>query len=367
MVDRRLLIGFDWVLVGVVFALGAVGIVNLYSAASSFPSTPPIYLKQLYWFLIGLGVMGVISVIGYHRLCWMSYLLYAVVVGLLAAVLVWGKVVGGARRWLVLGPVVLQPSEPARLVLVLVLAYYLHRREDPGPLGLGGLMVPVGLVLVPVALIAKEPDLGTSILCLLIAGSVILVNGVRLRTLLTIGAGLIPAVSVGWSFLKDYQKKRIFSFLNPESDPLGAAYHLIQSKIAVGSGGFMGKGFMAGTQSQLHFLPEQHTDFAFSVLAEEWGFVGAVVVLGLVALLVYRGLVHAMRAKDRAGMLCVVGAVAMIFWPAVINIGMVIGLFPVVGIPLPFISYGGSSLVTTMAAVGLIEAVATRRYFFHRP
>ena len=214
-------------------------------------------------------------------------------------------------------------------------------------------------------MILKEPDLGTCLLVLIVAVSVILVNGVKLRDLAIAGIGLVLVLPVAWRFMKDYQKRRIFSFLDPESDPLGSAYHLIQSKIAVGSGQFMGKGFMAGTQTQLHFLPEQHTDFAFSVLAEEWGFIGAMVVLLLLAGLIYRGLSTAYRAKDRQGLLIVVGATAMIFWPAIINVGMVLGLFPVVGIPLPFISYGGSSLITTMAALGLIQGVAMRRFVFH--
>ncbi|MCF8034204.1 MAG: rod shape-determining protein RodA [Desulfarculaceae bacterium] len=366
MIDRRLVSNFDWLLLALVLALGACGVANLYSAASSFHGAgTPVFLKQTYWFGLGLGVMIAVAMVGPQRLTTIAYPLYGLVVVLLIAVLFWGKVIGGSQRWLVLGPVVLQPSELARLAVVLVLAAYFQRRDQAEPYRLHQLFAPLGLALVPALLILKEPDLGTCLLVLIVATSVILVNGVKLRDLAIAGGGLILVLPVAWRFMKDYQKRRIFSFLDPESDPLGSAYHLIQSKIAVGSGQFTGKGFMAGTQTQLHFLPEQHTDFAFSVLAEEWGFIGAMLLLLLMAGLIYRGLSTAYRTKDRQGLLIVVGATAMIFWPAIINVGMVLGLFPVVGIPLPFISYGGSSLITTMAALGLIQGVAMRRFVFH--
>ena len=367
MIDRRLITNFDWVLLCLLCLLAGAGAVNLYSAASSFHQTgTPVYLKQLYWFGLGLVAMLAVAVVGYHRLAQLAYPFYALVVLSLVAVLFWGRVVGGSQRWLALGPVMVQPSELARLAVILVLAQYFSRHDQDQPYTLRQLIPPVLLMLLPAVLILKQPDLGTTLLLLIVGGSVILANGVKLSSLAIATGGLLAILPVGWRFLKDYQKRRIFSFLDPESDPLGASYHLIQSKIAVGSGQFWGKGFMHGTQSQLHFLPEQHTDFAFSVLAEEWGFIGALVIIALLALVVYRGLSHAMRAKDRLGMLLVVGATASIFWPAVINIGMVLGLFPVVGIPLPFISYGGSSMVTTMAAVGIIQAVCMRRFVFHR-
>ncbi len=367
MIDRRLVTSFDWPLLGLLCLLAAAGAVNLYSAASSFAQAgTPVFLKQLYWFGLGLGAMLAVAMIGYQRLDFLAYAIYGLVVLALAAVLVWGKVVGGSQRWLALGPLVVQPSEMARFAVILVLAHYFHHRDQDEPYTLRQLWLPVLLVLLPAVLILKQPDLGTALLVIIVGASIILVNGVRLTSLAMATGAVVGVLPVAWGFLKDYQKRRIFSFLDPESDPLGAAYHLIQSKIAVGSGQFWGKGFMAGTQSQLHFLPEQHTDFAFSVLAEEWGFIGAMLVLVLLAAVVYRGLWHALRAKDRLGMLVVTGAVASIFWPTVINTGMVLGLFPVVGIPLPFISYGGSSMITTMATIGLIQGVAMRRYVFHR-
>lgn len=367
MIDRRLVTSFDWLLLGLLLMLAAAGTVNLYSAASSFAGGgSPVFLKQVYWFGLGLTAMLAVAVIGYQRLDFLAYAIYGLVVLALAAVLVWGKVVGGSQRWLTLGPMVVQPSEMARFAVILVLAHYFHRRDQDEPYTLRQLWVPLLLVMIPAGLILKQPDLGTALLLIIVGVSIILVNGVRLTSLGIATGAVLGVMPLAWGFLKDYQKRRIFSFLDPESDPLGAAYHLIQSKIAVGSGQFSGKGFMAGTQSQLHFLPEQHTDFAFSVLAEEWGFIGGVLILLLLAAIIYRGLLHALRAKDRLGMLVVAGAVASIFWPTIINTGMVLGLFPVVGIPLPFVSYGGSSMITTMATLGLIQGVAMRRYVFHR-
>ena len=368
MIDRRLITNFDWMLLGLLILLAAMGVVNIYSAAGSFSNLgTPVYLKQIYWFGLGLAAMLAVAILGHHRLASLAYPIYALVVVALLAVLLWGRVVGGSQRWLVLGPLVVQPSELGRLAIILVLSQYFHRREQNESYRLRQLIVPMIMVLIPAGLILKQPDLGTALMLLIVGTSIILVNGVRITSLLLAAGGVAAVLPVAWGLLKDYQKRRIFSFLNPEDDPLGAAYHLIQSKIAVGSGHFWGKGFLHGTQTQLHFLPEQHTDFAFSVLAEEWGFVGAAAVLTVLAILVLRGLVQAMRAKDRLGMLVVVGAMSTVFWPTIINVGMVLGLFPVVGIPLPFISYGGSSLVTTMAAMGLVQAVAMRRFMFHRP
>ncbi|MFH1059249.1 MAG: rod shape-determining protein RodA [Pseudomonadota bacterium] len=367
MIDRRLVTHFDWLLVILLLLAIGCGAVNLYSAASTFEgSGSPVFLKQIYWFGLGLVVMTAVAMIGHQRLATLAYPFYGLVLASLVAVLLFGRVVGGAQRWLALGPVVVQPSELARLAVILVLAQYFHRRDQAEPYNLRQLIIPAVLMGLPALLILKQPDLGTAVMVLIVGASIILVNGVRLFSLsiaTAAGLGILPVV---WSLLKGYQKRRIFSFLDPESDPLGASYHLIQSKIAVGSGQFMGKGWMAGTQSQLHFLPEQHTDFAFSVLAEEWGFVGGVIILVVLSAIVYRGLQQALRAKDRLGMLMVVGAIACVFWPTFINVGMVLGLFPVVGIPLPFVSYGGSSLVTTMAALGLIQSVAMRRFVFHR-
>lgn len=360
----RLWSNFDWWLLILVLALAAAGVVNLYSAASSVSTD--VYLRQLTWFGVGVGVMLLVALVGHQRLAALAWPIYLVTILALIAVLFWGKVVGGSQRWLALGPVVVQPSELARLAIILSLSHYFARREDQGPYSIRRLVIPLLMIAAPAVLILKQPDLGTALMLAMIGASIILVNGVRLVSLGIMTVSMVSVAIVSWGFLQDYQKKRIFSFLDPESDPLGAAYHIIQSKIAVGSGQLSGKGFMAGTQSQLHFLPEQHTDFAFSVLAEEWGFIGGVAVLLLVTALVMRALYQAWKAKDRLGMLVVSGSVACLFWPTLINVGMVLGLFPVVGIPMPFISYGGSSMITVMAALGLIQSVCMHRFIFVR-
>jgi len=217
---------------------------------------------------------------------------------------------------------------------------------------------------VPVLLIVKQPDLGTAMLLLFIGMTVILFAGVRRTALAALVACGMAAAGGGWFLLHDYQRERIRTFLDPERDPLGSGYHIIQSKIAVGSGGFTGKGFMQGTQSQLAFLPERHTDFAFSVFAEEWGLTGTLVLLLLYLLLILYGIAVARRAGDRFGMYLALGVTAMLFWHIVVNLGMVIGLLPVVGVPLPLFSYGGTSMVTTMIGLGLLLNVDMRRYMF---
>jgi rod shape determining protein RodA len=217
----------------------------------------------------------------------------------------------------------------------------------------------------PVLFIMKQPDLGTATLVFLVAASMLMFVGIRLTTLVSIAMATIPAFFLGWHFyLRDYQKERLLNFFSPERDPLGSGYHIIQSKIAVGSGGFLGKGFMQGTQTQLHFLPEQHTDFAFSVFSEEWGFAGCLVVLLLYLCLIYWGLSVAKKCNDSFGKLVAVGVTAMLFWHIVINIGMVIGLFPVVGVPLPLFSYGGTSMVTSMVGIAILLNIQMRKFMF---
>jgi rod shape determining protein RodA len=218
--------------------------------------------------------------------------------------------------------------------------------------------------MIPVAMIIKQPDLGSGILVALVAGSIILFVGVRWRTLLGCGLTLVMLSPVLWHFLKDYQRQRVLTFLDPGKDPLGAGYHILQSMIAVGSGQFWGKGFLQGTQSQLYFLPEQHTDFVFSVFAEEWGFAGSVVLLLLFTALALWGLSVARDCKERFGHLLAVGVTALIFWQIFINLCMVTGFLPVVGIPLPLFSYGGSSLITTLLGVGFLLNIRMRRYLF---
>lgn len=366
MFDRRLVAYFDWGLLGLATLLATIGVLTIYSAVNAGGLTfqQNLYLKQLIWFGCGAVLMVICFIFSYKRFDQYALIVYFSCLGLLGSVLIFGKYVGGAKRWLVLGPMSLQPSEIMKVALVIMLAHYLSRHLKKDGFNLLDLIQPMLIVLLPCALILKQPDLGTAMILVLIAGSMVLFCGIGRHTfmlLLTGGAVSIPLV---WSVLKNYQKQRILTFLNPERDPLGAGYHIIQSKIAIGSGGISGKGYLEGTQNALSFLPEQHTDFVFSVLAEEWGFIGAGVVIFLFLMVLLWGLNIAHKCRDAFGILLVVGLLSIIFWEMFINIGMVMGLMPVVGVPLPMISYGGSSTLTIMAAIGLLINVSMRRFMF---
>ncbi len=356
-----------WPLLVLVTFLGSVGIMSLYSAAAGVEtwSRLPIYMRQGIFFGIGMVLGALVALIDYRR--WLDYawIIYGVCVVLLVAVLVIGKVTSGSQRWLNLGPIAIQPSELAKWALLLSIARHFQANQPvQGYYTLRDVMKPSAAVVLVALLVVLEPDLGSTILVMLISVSMMIMAGLRLRSLLkVVGVGLL-CLPMGWRMLADYQKKRIITFLDPQQDPLGAGYHLTQSKIAVGSGGLLGKGYLQGTQSQLHFLPEHHTDFAFSVWAEEWGFVGCVLLLGAFLLLIFYCLSVASRATDPIARLIALGVVAFFFWPVSMNVAMTLGLVPVVGIALPFISYGGSSLVTSMMALGLLLNVHTRRFLF---
>jgi len=365
MIDRRLLIHFDWALLAIVCLIASVGILNLYSVTSGgeFSGTP-FYLKQIFWLAIGMGVMIVIAFIEYRYYSDFAYIVYAVCFVLLLGVMAYGLITSGAQRWVRFGSISFQPSEFVKIALILALAKFFRRPPDRKGYPLKYLSYPFLLLVLPVILILKQPDLGTAIILVLIFFSVLLFVKIRWTALLTIaltGAGVFP---IFWSLLKDYQKRRVITFFNPDLDPLGAGYHIIQSKIAVGSGGILGKGFMKGTQCKLGFLPEQQTDFIFSALAEEWGLLGSLFLVGLYFALILWGLRIAIQSKDRFGAIVAFGVAAMLFWHAFINIGMVLGMMPVVGIPLPLLSYGGSFLFSTMIGVGLLLNISMRRYLF---
>jgi len=286
-------------------------------------------------------------------------------VGLLACVLLFGTIAKGSQRWLAVGPFMVQPSELAKLAVVLVLARHFHRNRGQGPYLLRELIWPLVLLLIPFLLVLKQPDLGTALMIAVTGGTVFLMLPIRARSLLSILGGSVAGLVVAWThFLHDYQRMRVKSFLNPEMDPLNSGYQAIQSKIAVGSGGLWGKGFLKGTQTQLDFLPEQQTDFIFSVLAEEWGFIGAGLMLALYMVLILYALNVARTSKDSFGALLGAGVVGMLFWPVLVNIGMVMGFMPVVGVPLPLMSYGGSSLVVTFMGIGLLMNIRMRRFTF---
>ncbi|MFZ5448660.1 MAG: rod shape-determining protein RodA [Thermodesulfobacteriota bacterium] len=365
MFDRRLVQNFDWVLLALVLMIVGMGIINLYSAGFNRQTgDTPLYVKQLYWLAVGLGVLCLILFVDYRHLEKISYTMYLLSIIMLVAVMFAGKMVYGSRRWLALGPISFQPSELTKIAIILVLATYFSRRPQLEAMRFKDLIIPGILVMIPVALIIKQPDLGSGILVALVAASIILFVGVNWRTLMGCALTMVLLSPVIWHFLKDYQRQRVLTFLNPEKDPLGAGYHILQSMIAVGSGQFWGKGFLQGTQSQLYFLPEQHTDFVFSVFAEEWGFVGSGVLLLLFTGVALWGLSVARDCKERFGHLLALGVTALIFWQVFINLCMVTGFLPVVGIPLPLFSYGGSSLVTTLLGVGFLLNIRMRRYLF---
>ncbi len=365
MFDRRYLSHFDWVLLAIVLIIMALGVVNLYSASATLTKGGGIfYLKQLNWYIIGLFFMFLLLLVDYRWFYKWAPILYIACLVSLVLVLFIGKEVGGGRRWLSLGFANVQPSEFAKLATVIALASYFYRRDPAEGYGLKDLIFPTILVFVPALLIMEEPDLGTAGLLFLIYASMLLLIRIRWPVLISMALGTLLSLPVLWLNLKPYQRRRIEIFLRPELDPLGSGYHVIQSKIAVGSGGMFGRGYLSGTQSRLNFLPERHTDFAFSVFAEEWGFLGAVGVIALYLLLLLRGLSIAARSKERFGSFLAFGIVAMIFWQAVINIAMVVGMMPVVGIPLPLFSYGGSSVLTTMIGIGLLLTIRMRRFMF---
>ncbi|MEE9549129.1 MAG: rod shape-determining protein RodA [Candidatus Binatia bacterium] len=365
-IDRRLASHFDWSLFTLAMGLALLGILTIYSATIDITKEPSglFVHRQLYWLLIGLGAMVVCFAVDYHSIDRLTYLFYSSVLVLLLLVTFFGTVSGGSQRWLNLGYFALQPSELGKLVMVLVLAKKLQYDESTEGYRLRNLWVSFLLAIPIFALIMLQPDLGTAGVFFLVFLSVILVGGLRIRSILRLAGVGIVLLPVGWQFLKPYQKVRFWAFLNPDLDPLGAGYHLVQSKIAIGSGGLLGKGYLQGTQNRLNFLPAQHTDFVFSVIAEEWGFVGCVILLGLYLTLILLSLRVVMRARDRLGALLAVGMTAILFWQVTINVAMVTGNLPVAGIPLPFLSYGGSSLVVTMMAVGLLINVSMRRFTF---
>jgi rod shape determining protein RodA len=366
MIDRRLLTNFDWVLAGLVMTVCLLGILNIYSATTPYKIVgTPYYMKQFYWMLVGTTISLIICSLDYHILEDLSYWFYGLLILLLITVLVVGRRSMGATRWLSLGFMNIQPSELMKLAIIMTFARFFNNFQTIGNLTVRDSLLPLSLLALPAALIMKQPDLGTTILVVLIALSMIMYVGLRWSTVVTFICVTIPMAWIGWAFLlRPYQKNRILDFLDPERSRLGSGYHIIQSKIAVGSGGIFGKGFVKGTQAQLRFLPEQHTDFAFSVFAEEWGFIGCLLMIVLYLSLVLWGLNIARRCNDRFGGLLAVGVTAMLFWHIVINMGMVIGLFPVVGVPLPFFSYGGTSMITSMVGIGLLQNISMRRFMF---
>jgi rod shape determining protein RodA len=362
--DRRLFINFDWMLLLVVLGISLIGILNIYSTGFNQMSARQdfIFVKQIQWIVVGLVFMTAAFCIDYRFVSRYAYLIYGFSILLLLIVLFYGYATRGSQRWILLGGFSFQPSELVKLTLILALAKYFDQCRRIEPYRLKDLAIPFLITLVPFLLILKQPDLGTAMILFIIFSSMVLFIGIHWKSLCWSGLTGLVLVPAGWLFLKDYQKERIITYVNPDSNPLGSGYHVIQSIIAIGSGGLTGKGFLKGTQTQLRFLPERHTDFVFAVFAEEWGFLGGMILLVLFMSLILWGLKIARHARDYIGTLIAVGIAALIFWEVFINIGMVLGILPIVGIPLPFLSYGGSSMVVLMTCVGLLMNISMRRF-----
>jgi len=335
------------------FAIAALGLLVLYAAV--YQGSHTLFYKQCLYWLLGLVIFfGIcwVPLRNFALLAWPFYLLSLLSLALVPLI---GDVHMGARRWLDLGVVSFQPSEMMKWALMLVLAHWFASRE---PNSLKNFFVAVILAAVPAALIAKQPDLGTTLVLLFAAIAVLMVSGLAWKWFFS-ALAISPIIGyVVWNHLHGYQRQRILTFIDPQSDPLGAGYHVLQSIIAIGSGGIFGKGFLEGTQVRLHFLPEQHTDFIFSVLAEEGGLLGVGILLTLYVLLISRMLSIASHANTRFASLLVTGISTIFILYAFVNIGMVSGVLPVVGVPLPFISYGGSALLTMITALGIVMRVA---------
>jgi len=366
--DRQLLAHIEWFLPAVTVTICAAGLATLFSATyDPARGIHPLVLRQAAW--LGVGLLGMVAVlaIDYRTLERFAYVLYGLGLLMLFLVPVMGVLGGGAQRWIRVGAFAVQPSEMMKIILIIVLARALSRvQATPSGLEFKGLLVPMTVTALPAVAILLQPDLGTVGVVVALFASMAFAAGARLRPFATVFAGALACGPLLWRYLKPYQQQRILTFFNPERDPLGAGYHIIQSRIAVGSGELWGKGFLHGTQNQLNFLPEQHTDFIFSVFAEEWGFIGGIFLLGLYLVLLLRGFILVSRAPDTYGALVGIGVLSVIFWQVLVNLGMTTGLFPVVGIPLPFFSYGGSSLVSLLVGVGLVMSVEMRRFTFAR-
>lgn len=349
----------NWFIIFLITAIASVGFVMLYSVAGG--DLEPWAMRQMIRFGAGLVLMIAVAVTNLRFWVQAAYPIYIGALALLIGVEFLGTMGMGAQRWIDLGFFRLQPSEIMKIALVMALARYYHGITLREALTLRSLIIPLILIGLPAGLVLRQPDLGTTIL--LVAGglAIMFLAGVRLWLFVAGGLSMLAAIPVAWGFLKDYQKDRILTFLNPENDPLGAGYHIMQSKIALGSGGVYGKGFLLGTQSQLNFLPEKQTDFIFTMLAEEFGLLGGLGLLSLYALLIGYAILVSLTIRSHFGRLLTMGLAFTFFLYVFINTAMVMGLVPVVGVPLPLVSYGGSAMFTLMIGFGLILSAALHR------
>ncbi len=349
----------NWGLLLLLAMIGAIGFAVLYSAAGG--RFDPWATRHAMRFGIFVCMLLVIALIDIRLWLRLAYPIYGVALVLLIAVDLLGVIGMGAQRWLDLYFIQLQPSELMKIGLVLALARYYHHVNAENIGRITHLFVPLAMIGAPVGLVMVQPDLGTATMLILAGVGIMFVAGVRLWKFMLAGVTIAGLAPIAWSMLREYQQNRILTFLDPERDPLGTGYHITQSKIALGSGGLFGKGFMAGSQAHLNFLPEKQTDFIFTMLAEEFGMVGALALIGLFVCVLLYGFAIALRARNHFGRLVAMGITITLFLYVFINIGMVMGLLPVVGIPLPLVSYGGTAMLTVLAACGLLMSVYIHR------
>lgn len=355
----RKLLDVQWGLILLLTAIASIGFAMLYSAAGG--SFEPWATRQMIRFGIGVVLMVGVALVGIRLWLRFAYALYFVAVCMLVAVDVVGRHAMGAQRWLDLGLFQVQPSEIMKIALVLALARYFHGLADEDVRKFRYLVVPAVLIALPMALVMVQPDLGTAVMLGMVGAAIGFAAGVPVRYFLVAGVAGGSLLPVAWGLMHEYQRKRVLIFLNPETDPLGSGYHILQSKIALGSGGMFGKGFLAGSQAHLNFLPEKQTDFIFTALAEELGLVGGAALIGLYLLVIAYGYAIALRSGSHFGRLVALGVTSMLFFYMFINIAMVSGLVPVVGVPLPLVSYGGTAMMTLLIGFGLVLGAYVHR------
>jgi rod shape determining protein RodA len=352
---------FDWPLLTAAVLLSIISLIEIYSSTMNQVGES-YFLRQLAWVVVGIVLVFIVAAIDYRVLSEQVPWLYILAVLTLVYTLIFGKTVSGSQSWITLGPVGFQPSELVKMVAVIAVARYLSELRSARYMTLAQI-VKAGIICgVPASLVALQPDLGTTLTYMPVLAVGLFIRGLRPRALISLVLAFVLVLPVSWLFLKDYQKERILTFAQPERDQRGAGYQVIQSKIAIGSGGPFGKGLFNGTQNQLGFLPTRHTDFIFSVVGEELGFLGVSVTLGLLAFIIFRSIYNAQTSRDKLGLFIVMGIVGIYFFHIIVNVGMVIGFMPTTGIPLPFMSYGGSSVLTAFIGLGLVISVRRRRY-----
>ena len=356
---------FDWAMIFIIALLLVIGVLNLYSAVHGSPQKEAMFYSQVQWIVICLFLMIPLILINYQFYESSAYWIFGITCFLLIVPFFFGYSAKGAHRWVSIAGIGFQPSELTKITLVMCLARYFVQKPSSEGYNLSQLSVPFLFVLAPFVLIIIEPDLGTAMLHMLVFGSICAFVGIKRRSVIFVSVVTVVLLPLTWLFiLKDYQRERVLTLIDPNRDPLGAGYHIRQSLLAIGSGKIFGKGYLQGTHTKLQFLPEQHTDFVFSVLAEEWGFVGGIVVLALFFILIAWGFSVAANSKDRFGSIMAFGLSSILFWHVFINVGMVLNIMPVVGVVLPFFSYGRTSVITMMIVVTLLMNISNRRYMF---